>query len=354
MATERARINMNMEQPRSQHNYTEVGFKKLRVPDDVFNKIKSFYEANEAKAHSEKWPRGNTYTNHWETPTRMVSVEDGGLRGGGGGLKNTIWNGVRPILEDWTGHRLKPTSLYGIRQYLNGAILATHVDRLPLVSSCIINVAQDVNEPWPIEVYDHAGRAYNVTMEPGDMVLYESHTVLHGRPFPLNGTVFANIFVHFEPMDHAAMNSLDLKLQHDIPGHVSQGGHEADNHDAAELDRHKAEHLHKDKAIPVRQAEEHSRLSEAAAVGHFDEVVDIVRSHPEWIDQTDENGWQPLHEAVRGGFIDIVKYLVDHGSDIGAETRGGGSPLWWARRTLEPGHSVIRYLEEIGAPDDKD
>jgi prolyl 4-hydroxylase len=60
------------------------------------------------------------------------------------------------------------------------------------VSSCIINVAQDVDEPWPVEVYSHAGKAYNVTMEPGDMVLYESHTIPHGRPFPLNGKYFVS------------------------------------------------------------------------------------------------------------------------------------------------------------------
>lgn len=39
-------------------------------------------------------------------------------------------------------------SLYGIRVYKEGAVLAPHVDRLPLVSSAIINVAQDVDEPW--------------------------------------------------------------------------------------------------------------------------------------------------------------------------------------------------------------
>jgi hypothetical protein len=68
----------------------------------------------------------------------------------------------------------------------------TDVDRLPLVSSCIIQVAPDLDEPWPIEVYDHKGKAYNVTMEPGDMVLYESHTVLHGRPFPLKGRKYVS------------------------------------------------------------------------------------------------------------------------------------------------------------------
>lgn len=60
------------------------------------------------------------------------------------------------------------------------------------MSSCIINVDQDLDEPWPIEVYSHEGKAYNVTMQPGDMVLYESHTVLHGRPFPLRGRHFVS------------------------------------------------------------------------------------------------------------------------------------------------------------------
>lgn len=66
------------------------------------------------------------------------------------------------------------------------------VDRLPLVSSCIIQVAQDIDEPWPIEVYDHSGKAWNVTMQPGDMTLYESHTVLHGRPFPMKGRFYVS------------------------------------------------------------------------------------------------------------------------------------------------------------------
>lgn len=35
------------------------------------------------------------------------------------------------------------------------------------------------------------------------MVLYESHSVLHGRPFPLKGRFYANIFIHFEPVGHS-------------------------------------------------------------------------------------------------------------------------------------------------------
>ena len=49
------------------------------------------------------------------------------------------------------------------------------------------------------EFIGHDGKAENVTMKPGDVILYESHSVLHGRPFPLKGKYFANIFAHFEP-----------------------------------------------------------------------------------------------------------------------------------------------------------
>ena len=117
----------------------------------------------------EKWPKGNIYVNHWESPTYMVSVEDTSLVGGGLELKNAIWDAARPVVEDWTQMELKPISQYGIRVYTEGAILSPHADRLPLVSSCIVNVAQDVEEDWVLEVFDRDGNAVNVTMEPGDM-----------------------------------------------------------------------------------------------------------------------------------------------------------------------------------------
>lgn len=69
----------------------------------------------------------------------MVSVEDQNLRGTGGmRLKNQIWDAAKTTIEEWTGMELKPTSMYGVRVYTEGAVLNPHVDRLPLVSSCII------------------------------------------------------------------------------------------------------------------------------------------------------------------------------------------------------------------------
>lgn len=97
-------------------------------------------------------------------------------------LTETIYNEVELKLKAWipAASGFSRSSLYGIRIYTSESILATHVDRDPLISSAIINVDQSVTEPWPLEVYGHDGNAYNITMEPGDLVLYESHSILHG------------------------------------------------------------------------------------------------------------------------------------------------------------------------------
>jgi hypothetical protein len=55
--------------------------------------------------------------------------------------------------KEWTGEELTPCSLYGVRVYKENSILATHVDRLPLVASAIINVDQDLDEPWYVIEY---------------------------------------------------------------------------------------------------------------------------------------------------------------------------------------------------------
>jgi len=332
--TERARLKMSRDQTASQHNYTELGFKRRRLPEHVFKLLRDFYDTNKDKQVQEKWGRGYTYTNHWSSPTFMVSVEDGNLKGSGQALKNQIWEGVRPIIEEWIGgYEIRPTSMYGIRIYTTGAMLATHVDRLPLVSSCIVNVDQDVTEPWPIEVYDHKGKAYNVTMEPGDMVLYESSTVLHGRPAPLMGSHFANIFIHFEPLIHKEMNRRDKERL---------GG---------AMNEYKEDEAYDEPEYRMSEDDKKLVLNHAAARGNLAQVRELVEKDRNSLRVADPNGWQPLHEAVRAGNTKIARYLVESGADIGARTSNGGSALWWARRTLPAGHSTIKFLEEIGAPE---
>ena len=107
--------------------------------------LTKFWEDNKGLEYAEQWAAGNTYVNHWEMPSYMLSVENKELQGGGTELKAKIWDAAVDSVREWTGQDLTTSSLYGIRVYKEGAVLAPHVDRLPLVSSAIINVAQVCN-----------------------------------------------------------------------------------------------------------------------------------------------------------------------------------------------------------------
>ena len=72
------------------------------------------------------------------------------------------------------------------------------------------------------------------------------------------------------------------------------------------------------------------------------------------VNAQDARGWQPIHEAIRGGHKELVNYLVETcGASLEMRTgRAGGTPLWWARRVLDPRHSIIAFLVVLGAPEE--
>lgn len=361
--TERDRIAMNQRQPSSMTNYTDLGFKKIRAPAHVFKIIREFWERNKDRQTEEAWFTGNTFTNYWDSPTYMVSVENARLRGGGGGLKKQIWDMSRNTLQQWTGEELTPCSLYGVRVYTEGAMLATHVDRMPLVSSAIVNVAQDVDEPWPLEVYAHDGRAYNVTMEPGDMILYESHSVLHGRPFPLKGRYYANIFIHFEPVGHTLRHHHKMGTDPDAEEDLREKSH-AGHENAAKL----PSYIKEGSEEATRWRSEHGKedwkpeespsfttgstdAHEAASSGKMDTLEQIAKNEKHKLTTKDTNGWEPIHEGARGGHKDVLELLIAHGANINERTGHGkgGSPLYLATQAHGKLHASVKFLEEMGA-----
>lgn len=371
ISTEKDRVDMSLRQPQSMQNYTEIGYKKIRAPKELFKLISEFWETNKDSAKIENWGIGNTYTNNWEAPTSMVSVEDGGLRGGGFALKQAIWNAAKEVISEWTGQELTQCSLYGIRVYKENAVLATHVDRLPLVSSAIINVAQDVDEPWPLEVIGHSGKAENVTMLPGDMVLYESHSVLHGRPFPLKGRFLANLFVHFEPtghtlrhhgMEHNDGSDVDEKYKIDVQN--GKSGHENEDSDlppylipgSPEESNWRISHPSPNKNAKPKKVPDFStgstELHAYAQAGDLESVKKhVTEKGAKSVNQIDRNGWTPLHEASRAGHLEVIKFLVENGADVNVRTRHGAgeSSLWWAKQQHGADSPIVTYLEGVGA-----
>ena len=348
---ENDRIKMSLSQPKSMHNFTDTGFKKIKAPKALYDLLRNHWDTNKANWKEEKWAKGNVYVNHWHNPTYMVSVEDTGMIGGGPELKEAIWAEAKPVIEEWTGMELKSTSLYGIRAYTEGAVLAPHADRLPLVSSCIINVDQDVDEPWVLEVYDRHDRAVNVTMEPGDMVLYESGSLVHGRPFPLKGRFYANTFIHFEPTGrplHYENYDYVEEMDDFLPPYIMP-----DSAWVPEWTRRNPTGWHQ--ASPSAAHVDTFPAFAAAAQNDVDALKQVAAEDKRSLLAKDRNGWQPIHEAARGGHVEAMEYLIQNGADVNARTHKGSgvSPL---RITLNAhnknaDHPAVRYLMSLGAMD---
>ena len=172
--------------------YTRHGFLKSKIPEDLFAKLRSFYDANLDKAQDER-VEGFIFGQDEETraPSELVVLSDE--------LKTETHERLKLLVEAWIGHYLEPTYVFGIRRYLDSAVLKPHRDRGKThVASCILNISQDVNEDWPLLIEDHTYRRHNIILKPGDMVFYEGARLLHGRPEAFNGDHFANMFVHYK------------------------------------------------------------------------------------------------------------------------------------------------------------
>lgn len=150
----------------------------------------------------------------------------------------------------------------------------------------------------------------------------------------------ANIFVHFKPLIHDELNRLDdeERIRRGEPVSINR--------------RHGR--LRTNQAAPPsnRRVTDEEVFRIAAAQGDLAEVRKLLEAKRDILHKQDENGWQAIHEAVRGGHIDVVKYLVQQGADIGHKVKNGGSTLWLAKENFKSDHEMVRYLLSIGAPVD--
>lgn len=178
-------------------NYTETGFIKTHLPDDLFKKITDFYHQNRKLQDKETVEGGYVYnqTDKKRQSSTLVHLSES--------LKKEIHDTVLPEVAAWCGKELEPSYVYGIRVYKDKAVLKPHRDRIEThVLGVIINVDQEVREDWPLMIDDHTYREHKILLQPGDMVFYESARLQHGRPIAFNGESFANIFCHLRPVDY--------------------------------------------------------------------------------------------------------------------------------------------------------
>ncbi|KAJ1449361.1 hypothetical protein M885DRAFT_535999 [Pelagophyceae sp. CCMP2097] len=174
-------------------NVTVDGFLLIPTPKAVHETILAFYLGNHQRIKEIESDGGPLYNQRavptWHTPLPPA-------------LKQFVFDELKVVMEAWAPSTapLRGTSAYGVRTYESGSYLHLHVDTASThVVSGILNIAQDVRTPWPLEILDHSGKHHAVVMQPGDLLLYESAKLLHGRPQPLDGDSYANVFVHYAP-----------------------------------------------------------------------------------------------------------------------------------------------------------
>ena len=184
-----------------------------------------------------------------------------------------------------------------------------------------------------------ARAAHNVTMEPGDLVLYESHSVIHGRPFRLQGKFYANVFVHFEPlgiplhMPQPEGNGYDLEFPpYIIPGSSWEREWRESYPDGWTL--------LKDPIALVQR-------------GDLRTLQYLGKLNPSELHKDDGSAamWRPIHEAARQGHLDILKFLIEEqNADVNqlCNADGGMTPLQLAQQYAGRTHPASLYLASVG------
>ena len=173
-------------------SYTEVGFLKDKLDVHLLSKIRTFYNENQQHLKTEVVAGGYIETDSKQSASETIELTDD--------LRNEIHSSLLKKAESWSGTKLLPTYVYGIRIYNRGAKLNPHRDREEThIIGVIINIAQEVEQDWPLEIEDHQGKKHQLILKPGEIILYESALLDHGRPSPLEGKKFVNVFCHYMP-----------------------------------------------------------------------------------------------------------------------------------------------------------
>jgi len=197
-STRRRYLN-NIRTPEYMPSFTGTGFKYFeKMPDDICQYLTEYHRETiliGKKQRVEGFPKDGTQINAREIPTFMSHIPPQ--------KKKWIGDVLQPLMEEWSGTKLRYSTIYGMREYVQGAVLKGHLDRVEThIISAILHIYHEpADEPWPIEVTSWDGKRYHIPDAPCSMTFYESSKLIHGRPSTYNGTSWVNAFLHYRPID---------------------------------------------------------------------------------------------------------------------------------------------------------
>lgn len=174
------------------------GVEIRRLDPEIHEEIRAVYESVRGELREEVGEAIGTYIGTVRPatpPTLYFEVPE---------FNALVLKLLQPLHEEWCRFPLEPSACYGFRVYLPGAYLHEHVDRPKThVISSTLCIDREVYQPWLLHGDDIDGRPFALDVEPGELLLYESAKIAHGRPVPMNGRFHVGMFVHYRPaQDH--------------------------------------------------------------------------------------------------------------------------------------------------------
>ena len=160
----------NWAQPALVPAFTRLGFEKRQVPAELLQLLQSSLQSDLA-VREPCAPSGHINCRE-ESELGGAAVEIIPLRDKE--VRRHLGRGLLRAVQEWSGLQLQLSTVYGPRRYRRDSRLALHVDRLSThVISVIINLQQQVDTPWLLDILDNAGRPHQLELQEGEMLLYE-------------------------------------------------------------------------------------------------------------------------------------------------------------------------------------
>lgn len=177
----------DLKQPSIVPVFTEFGYQLQPIPTFVLRPLVEHYKSQRANEQLIKTLGQAKYAN--------IPLEHT--------LKLKYSSVLRVLAQDWADVSLLLTKTTAFREHGPGFSAASHLGNL---ASQVIGVYMvlacdfgKVKRTWPLEIIAHDGVRRNITIQEGEMLLYEPSSVLIGRPYPYTGSLCVTFSVYFKP-----------------------------------------------------------------------------------------------------------------------------------------------------------
>jgi hypothetical protein len=216
-ADERWENWMQFTQARLVPRFTTTGFKVVQTPSIVYEKLRTTLDRGLTQFDRLPNDTRNSDSSYNPLSQKIIYLN---------GLEREIMDELKSVHENWSGLSLQPTSVHGIRLNRNGSSVVMHYEKVAThVISCLIHINSEYEssaQPWPMEIEDHDGTMHSLVLQPGEMLLYESASALHGRRELFRGRYSASLSIHYRPAEKSVWNYTTDSVVASVPPHWHQ------------------------------------------------------------------------------------------------------------------------------------